>query len=53
LIAASLEWAKQRGAEHVEISVYAFNEDALRLYAAAGFKTLLHRLMLQLPVGQK
>jgi diamine N-acetyltransferase len=53
LIAASLEWAKQHGAEHVEISVYAFNEDALRLYTAAGFKTLLHRLMLQLPVGQK
>jgi GNAT superfamily N-acetyltransferase len=48
LIAASLEWAKRRGAEHVEISVYAFNEDALKIYTAAGFQMLLHRLVLPL-----
>jgi diamine N-acetyltransferase len=48
LMGASLEWAKQHEAEHVEISVYAFNEDALRMYTAAGFTMLLHRLVLPL-----
>ncbi len=48
LIGASLDWAKARGAEHVEISVYAFNEDALRVYEAAGFKMSVHRLTLPL-----
>jgi GNAT superfamily N-acetyltransferase len=51
LIGASLGWAKQRGADHVEISVYAFNEDALRIYTAAGFRMLFHRLMLGFPFG--
>jgi GNAT superfamily N-acetyltransferase len=46
LMAASLQWAKVRGADHVEISVYAFNEDALRMYEAAGFTMLHHRLKL-------
>lgn len=48
LMGASLEWAKQHGAEHVEISVYAFNEDAVRMYTAAGFTMLRHRMMLPL-----
>jgi len=48
LMDACLEWAKQRGAAHVEISVYAFNADALRMYAAAGFTMLSHRMTLPL-----
>jgi ribosomal protein S18 acetylase RimI-like enzyme len=52
LIRASLAWAKQREAEHVEISVYAFNEDALRVYTAAGFEMSVHRLLLRSPFGE-
>ena len=48
LIAAALDWARQRGAQHVEISVHAFNQDALRAYMAAGFTLSVHRLMLRL-----
>ena len=51
LIGASLEWAKVRGVEHVEISVHAFNEDALSAYAAAGFQMSVHRLLLRAPFG--
>ncbi len=50
LIGASLAWAEKRGADHVEISVHAFNEDALRVYAAAGFQMSVHRLLLRLPL---
>lgn len=48
LIAAAVQWAKGRGADHAEISVYAFNQDALRTYEAAGFTMSLHRLKLPL-----
>jgi diamine N-acetyltransferase len=48
LMGASLKWAKQHGAEGVELSVYAFNEDAARMYTAAGFTMLRHRMMLPL-----
>jgi shikimate dehydrogenase len=48
LMAAALQWAKARGADHVEISVYAFNDDALRMYETAGFTMLHHRLKLPL-----
>jgi GNAT superfamily N-acetyltransferase len=51
LIGASLDWATLHGADHVEISVYAFNDDALRIYAAAGFKMLFHRLLLPFSLG--
>jgi ribosomal protein S18 acetylase RimI-like enzyme len=49
LIDASLIWAKERGADHVEISVHAFNEEAIRAYAAAGFQMSIHRLVLRSP----
>ena len=49
LIGASLAWAKERGADHVEISVHAFNEEAIRAYAAAGFQMSVHRLLLRSP----
>jgi GNAT superfamily N-acetyltransferase len=51
LLTASLDWAKQHGAERVELSVYAFNDDALRLYATTGFEMLSHRMVLPLPLG--
>ncbi len=51
LIGASLAWAKERGVDHVEISVHAFNEDALRAYTAAGFQMSVHRLLLRAPFG--
>ena len=48
LMSASLKWAKQHGAEQVEITAYAFNEDAVRMYTAAGFTMLRHRMVLPL-----
>jgi GNAT superfamily N-acetyltransferase len=51
LIGASLIWAKERGADYVEIAVHAFNEDALRAYTAAGFQMSVHRLLLRSPFG--
>jgi GNAT superfamily N-acetyltransferase len=51
LLRASLAWARQREAEHVQISVYAFNEDALRFYTAEGFEMSVHRLLLRSPFG--
>ena len=45
LIGASLAWAKERGADDVEIAVHAFNEDAMKAYTAAGFQMSVHRLL--------
>ena len=50
LIDAALAWARTRGAEAVEISVHAFNESALKAYAAAGFEMSVHRLVRRLDV---
>ena len=52
LIEAALQWARQRDVTAVEISVYAFNEDAVRAYVAAGFTMSVHRLMLPLTPPQ-
>jgi hypothetical protein len=41
--------AKERGADHVEISVHAFSEDAMRAYTTAGFQMSVHRLLLRSP----
>ena len=48
LIEAALQWARQREVTGVEISVYAFNEEALRAYRAAGLTMSVGRLMLRL-----
>jgi diamine N-acetyltransferase len=52
LIEAALHWARQREVTAVEISVYAFNQEALRAYMAAGFTMSVHRLTLTLPAPQ-
>ena len=49
LIRASVSWAKQQDAEHVEISVYSFNVDALRTYTALGFEIVSQRMLLRSP----
>jgi GNAT superfamily N-acetyltransferase len=46
LLAAAVEWARQRRATHVEVAVHAFNADARRFYAAFGFTPSLERMML-------
>lgn len=46
LLAAAIEWARQRGATHVEVVVHAFDEDAERFYEAFGFARSTSRLML-------
>jgi hypothetical protein len=35
----------------MELSVYAFNDDALRLYATTGFEMLSHRMALALSLA--
>lgn len=46
LLAASVEWARQRGATHVEVAVHDFNQAAERFYKAFGFARSVNRLML-------
>ena len=46
LLAASVDWARQHGATHVEVAVHDFNEDAERFYRAFGFGRSINRLML-------
>lgn len=44
LIAEAERWAKQRGVSAVELTVWSFNEDALRLYEKLGYETQVRRL---------
>lgn len=46
LLAATMEWARDRKATHVEVGVHAFNTDARRFYEAFGFQPSIDRLML-------
>jgi GNAT superfamily N-acetyltransferase len=46
LLAAAVEWSRQRRATHVEVAVHEFNEDAVRFYSAFGFTPSLKRMML-------
>jgi GNAT superfamily N-acetyltransferase len=46
LLAASVEWGRQRGASHVEVAVHDFNQDAERFYKMFGFARSINRLML-------
>ncbi|MEU4248807.1 GNAT family N-acetyltransferase [Amycolatopsis sp. NPDC026612] len=41
LVAAFLEWARERGANEVTVQAYAQNEGALAFYAAHGFRPFL------------
>ncbi|MBI3196318.1 MAG: GNAT family N-acetyltransferase [Rhodospirillales bacterium] len=42
LVAASMEWARGRGASHVELGVHAVNRHALRFYERLGFNVSVH-----------
>ena len=46
LLAASMDWARQRGAIHVEVAVHDFNQEAERFYRTFGFTPSVNRLML-------
>ena len=46
LLAATVEWARQRKASHVEVAVHAFNRDARRFYEGFGFAPSIDRLIL-------
>jgi GNAT superfamily N-acetyltransferase len=46
LLAAAVEWARQRRATHVEVDVHEFDTDAIRFYAAFGFAPSVNRMML-------
>ena len=46
LLAAAVEWARQRQASHVEVTVHDFNRDARRFYEGFGFMPSVTRLML-------
>jgi GNAT superfamily N-acetyltransferase len=46
LLAAAVEWARQRGATHVEVTVHDFNQDAELFYKSFGFARSMNRLML-------
>ena len=44
LVAACVDWARQRGADDVEIAVHHFNVEAAAFYAALGFEMSVHLL---------
>lgn len=44
LIAAASDWARDRAVDRLVLSVWAFNDEAIRFYTAAGFETLTLRL---------
>ena len=46
LLAAAVEWSRQRRATHVEVAVHAFNGDARRFYESFGFAASVDRLVL-------
>jgi GNAT superfamily N-acetyltransferase len=46
LLAAAVEWSRQRRATHVEVTVHDFNRDARRFYESFGFAPSVGRLVL-------
>jgi ribosomal protein S18 acetylase RimI-like enzyme len=46
LLAAAVEWSRQRRATHVEVAVHDFNRDAKRFYESFGFASSVDRLIL-------
>jgi GNAT superfamily N-acetyltransferase len=46
LLAAAVEWSRQRRATHVEVAVHDFNRDAKRFYESFGFVTSVDRMIL-------
>ena len=46
LLAAAVEWARQRQATHVEVTVHDFNRDARHFYEGFGFAPSVTRLVL-------
>jgi GNAT superfamily N-acetyltransferase len=46
LLAAAVEWSRQRRATHVEVAVHDFNRDAQRFYENFGFSSSVDRLVL-------
>ena len=46
LLAAAVDWSRERHASHVEVSVHAFNRHARRFYEGFGFQSSIDRLML-------
>lgn len=48
LLAASVDWARDRKATHVEVGVHAVNKDARRFYEGFGFQPSITQLMVSL-----
>jgi ribosomal protein S18 acetylase RimI-like enzyme len=46
LLAAAVEWARQRRATHVEVSVHESNDDAIGFYGAFGFTPSANHMVL-------
>ena len=46
LLAAVVEWSRQRRATHVEVAVHDFNRGAQRFYQSFGFASSVNRLVL-------
>ncbi len=44
LVLACVAWARQRGADDVEVGVHDFNSGAIAFYEAMGFEMSIHRL---------
>ena len=49
LLAEAFNWAAHRDAASVELSVYAFNEEAISFYHSLGFRDVTLRLSKTIP----
>jgi ribosomal protein S18 acetylase RimI-like enzyme len=52
LLQRGIEWAKEEGADDIELIVNEFNKNAQKLFKKLGFKTL-HRSLSFVPVKAK
>ncbi|TCP58200.1 acetyltransferase (GNAT) family protein [Tumebacillus sp. BK434] len=48
LMAASVDWAKEQGAEQLDLKVWEFNEQAIRFYESLGMKTIARTMSVTL-----
>ena len=46
LLAACVEWVRDRRPSHLEVAMHAFNKDARRFYEGSAFQPSIDRLML-------
>ena len=45
LMAQAEQWARTRGADDIELTVYSFNQKAIRFYSELGYETVSQKMV--------